>query len=119
MAGITFYNHNGSPIAYCEDGTHIYLFNGKPVAHINKDSVYNYSGTHLGRLKNGWVLDNNGYRVFFTENATGGPVKPIKQIKPIKSVKQIKPLKGIKQLKPINPISSLSWSTDSSDRFFN
>lgn len=119
MSDITFYNQHGKPIAYSKDGIHIYLFNGTPVAYFHRESVYGYNGKHLGRFVNGWVRDNNGYCVFFTEEATGsGPVKPVKQIKPIKSVRSIKPIKSVRQIKPIKPISTSSWSSLSSDSFF-
>lgn len=119
MAGITFYNRGGVPTAYCEDGIHIYLFNGKPVAYIHKDSVYNYSGAYLGQYKNGWILDTKSCHVFFTEEATGGPMKPLKKLRPLKSLKQLKPTKGLKQSKPLSPSRSLSWSSNSSASFFN
>ena len=117
---MTFYDHNGSPIAYTADGTHIYLFSGEPVAYINRESVYVYYGKHVGWFIDDWIRDHSGGCVFFTEHtARGGPSKPIKRIKPVKGVKGIKPIKGIKQIKPIKPIKSLSWSRLSGEHFFS
>jgi len=65
-----FYDLNGSPTAYTEDGTHIYFFSGEPVAYFVDESVYSFTGVHLGRFENGWIRDNNGDCVFFTEYAT-------------------------------------------------
>ncbi len=118
MKYITFYNQNGQPIAYTKDETHIFLFSGEPVAYFRNDSVYSYSGRHLGRFEDGWIRDNNGDCVFFTDFATGGPIKPTRRIKPIKSVKRVKPLKSVRQIKPIKPIKSLKWSLRSSEEFF-
>jgi hypothetical protein len=118
LSELTFYNKTGKPIAYTQDGEHIYLFNGSPVAYFHGGSVYSYKGKHLGRFNKGWIRDNNGRCAFFTTEATGGPIKPIKGIKPIKSVKSIKPIKSIKQMRPMKPMSSLSWSDYSSDSFF-
>lgn len=115
---LVFYNSYGDPIAYCEDGEHIYLYNGEPVAYFHNDSVYSFDGDHLGWFEQGWVRDNNGDCVFYSDNAQGGPVKPIKSIRPIKSVKSIKPIKSVKSIKPIKAIKSLSWSQLSSDIFF-
>lgn len=115
---IVFYNASGEPIAYTEDGVHIYLFDGKPVAYIDRDSIYSYSGKHLGWYIDGWIKDNNGDCVFFTEEAKGGPVKPVKGVKPVKSVKQVKPVKSVKEVKPVRPVRSLSWSSVLSDAFF-
>lgn len=71
---ITFYDRTGRPIAYTSDGKHIFTFRGKAVAYVDKDSVYSYSGAHLGRFVDGWVRDNGGRCVFFTENARGRPL---------------------------------------------
>ena len=120
MNNITFYNRYGKPIAYTDDGKHIYLFSGKPVAYFYDESVYGFNGKHLGRFIDGWIRDNNGNCVFFTEKTRGsGPIKPIRQIAPIKSIKNIKPIKSIKQIRPVKPVNTLSWSSLSSEVFFN
>lgn len=78
---ILFYNESGVSAAYTEDGTHIYLFSGEPVAYIDGNSIFSFSGKHLGWYIQGWIRDNNGDCVFFTKEATGGPVKPVKSVK--------------------------------------
>lgn len=38
---MTFYDSHGKAIAYLhDDGIHIYLFNGRPVAYLYGDAVY-------------------------------------------------------------------------------
>lgn len=116
---MTFYNSHGKPIAYSENGTDIYLFNGQPIAYLSGDAVYSYNGKHLGWFEKGWIRDKKGYCVFFTENATGsGPVKPVKQVSSVKSVKSVKPVKNSKQSPSIKAADSLSWSTFSNEQFF-
>lgn len=61
------------------------------------------------RFENEWIRDNNGQCVFFTENDTGGAMKPIKMMRPMKSMKQMKPMR---------PMDSLSWSELSGEQFF-
>lgn len=95
---MTFYNKNGEPIAYLSDDIHIYLFSGEPVAYLSNDAIFNFDGKHLGWFENGWVFDLNGERVFFTENSSGGHMKPMKSIKEMKSS---------------------SWSSLSEKAFFN
>ena len=116
---LTFYDKNGKPIAYTEDGEHIYLFTGKPVAYIYQNTVYGFNGHQFGWFENGWIRDLQGACAFYTAIAVGGPIKPIKQIKPIKSIKGIKPIKSIKQIRKIKPIFSYGWSAYSNERFFN
>ncbi len=115
---LTFYNFEGRPVAYTEDGMHIYLFSGDPVAYLYDMSIYSFSGKHLGWFKNGWIRDNYGQCVFFTEIATGGPIKPVKMIKLVKNIKQIKPIKSTKEMRPMRPMDSLSWSELSEEQFF-
>ncbi|MGI5868851.1 MAG: 4-fold beta flower protein [Kiritimatiellia bacterium] len=115
---MTLYDKNGRPIAYADNDGSIYLFSGEPIAYLDSDSVWAYSGKHLGWFDGGLIRDNCGDTAFFTENASSGPIKPIKAIKPIKGVKKIRPIKGIKEIKPIRAINSLRWSGLSGESFF-
>jgi hypothetical protein len=116
---MVFYDNHGRPTAYTEDGIHIYLFTGEPVAYLHTDTVYGYNGRQFGWYENGWICDLNGYCVFFTENASGsGPVKPVKHVCPVKHVKRVKPVKHVRAVKRIRPIKKLSWSQLSGVVFF-
>ena len=115
---IVFYDRNGKPCAYSEDGTHIYLYSGKPVAHIEENSIFSYLGKHLGWLEDGWVRDNDGFCVFFTDNCSGGPSKPFKKSKPFKGFKSFRPFKGFKNFKPFRRSKKNSWSDIDAKDFF-
>ena len=115
---IDFYCKTGEPIAYSEDGETIFLFSGAPVAHLSGDAIYAFSGEHIGWFENGWIRDKKGGCVFFTADARGGPVKPVKHVKPVKGVKHVKSVKGVKQVKSVEAVKSLSWSPLSGKRFF-
>jgi hypothetical protein len=115
----TFYDRHGRPIAYTEDRLHIYLFDGTPVGYFDEESIYSYRGIHLGRYEDGWVRDNSGRCVFFTENVTGsGPVQPVKHVKPVKHVNHVLPVKYLRHVKPVRPVNMLAWSDLSGDQFF-
>jgi hypothetical protein len=118
MNEINFYDHNGRPVAYTQDGVHIYSFSGEPVAYLYGMSVYSFSGQHLGWFEDGWIRDNSGNCAFYTQHAQGGPVKPVKNVKPVKSVKSVKPVKSIKSIRPVKAVKSLSWSQLSGEQFF-
>lgn len=119
MTDLTFYSEDGSPVAYTEDGEHIFSFDGEPLAFIDGNSIFNFDGEHLGWFKDRWVFDHDGERVFFTEKASGGPRTPRKQRKPMKSMKQFKPVKGSRSVRPTKPRWSRNWSKLSSLAFFN
>ena len=114
----TFYNRNGQPVAYTEDGTHIYLFSGEPVAYLHGDSVYSFGGRHLGWFVDGWIRDNNGYCVFFTSEATGGPGKPGRAGLPGKAGKAGHPGKAGREGRPGRPGFAASWSSLTASAFF-
>ena len=115
---MTLYDCSGRAVAYSEDGETIYLFNGRPVAYFYADMIYGFNGRQLGTINNGWIRDNNGLCVFFTENAYGGPVKPVKHVKPVKSVKYVKPVKSVRHVPHAKAVDRLSWSSLSGERFF-
>lgn len=113
-----YYDQVGVPSAYSDDGVHIFLFNGAPVAYIEGDSIYAFYGTHLGWLIGGWIVDHEGDHVFFTEVAGPGPVKPLKELAPLKELKELFPLKDVKELKPLQPVIGLDWSPLTLEAFF-
>lgn len=113
-----FFDHRGVPVAYTDDGEHIYTLRGKPVAYLHGDSVYGYSGTHLGWFENGLIRDHDGQVVLFTPGSSDGPVKPIRSMVSLKGIKGIRPIKGVRQTKPLKPIKSPNWSLLSGDAFF-
>lgn len=115
----TFYDQTGAAIAYTENDGTLYLFTGEPVAYIENEAIYLFSGKHAGWFEDGWIRDKNGNCVFYTDTATGGPIKPVKHISPVKSVKHIKPVKSVKNIKSIKSVKSLSWSSLSNTDFFS
>ena len=117
---MTLYDRHGTPTAYSEEGEHIYLFTGQPVAYFYDNTVYGFNGHQFGWFENGWIRDLHGKCVFFTDDARGsGPVKPVKKVKPVKSVKRVKPVKSVKQVRKVRPVTSLNWSELSGVQFFN
>jgi hypothetical protein len=107
---LDFFDSNGQPYAYSDDGETIFTFTGQPIAHIAGDSIYSFSGAHLGFFEAGQVWDHSGSVLLYTDGAAGGPMKPLKALKPLKGLKQLKPLKGLKELKPLKALKSMSWS---------
>jgi len=116
---IVFYDRSGQPLAYSSDGKHIYTLEGTPVAHVDRGSIYAYSGEHLGWFSDGWIRDHGGACVLFTKDARGGPAKPVKAVKRVKRVKSVKPVKSVKQVRPVKPVRSSTWSDLSGPQFFS
>lgn len=116
---MTFYDKSGTPCCYSEDFTHIYDYEGNPVAYINNGRVWSYRGKCLGALHNNWIVDNNGAFMFFSENSTGGIPKPLRKLSPLKGLKKLRPLKSLREVPFLKPKPQMSWSNMDSDTFFN
>ena len=113
-----FYDQTGMPIAYTY-GDDIYLYDGTPVAYIYNDSyIYSIRGKHLGFFIDYWIIDLDGNYVFFTDNASGGMVKPTKRVAPVRSVRRVMPVKYTKEVARIKPVRKYNWSNKSGRMFF-
>lgn len=120
LTDIILYNKEGYAIAYTEDATNIYLFNGRAVGVFIRGSLYNYLGRPLGWYIDHWIRDNQGHYVFFTDLTEGGLLKPIKHMKPQKLPKNPKPYpRKIYPRKQAVIYNNLNWSRLSGIHFFN
>ncbi len=97
---IALFDADGDAIAYIGKDSTIYLWEGKPVAYLDKDNIYGFNGKHLGWFVHQVVRDHKGCRVGATKNSAN----IITKIEPIKGIKQIVPIKEIQDLVPIEPL---------------
>lgn len=117
---IYFFDFKGQPVAYSEDGLHLYLFSGQAVAYLQGELIYDYEGRHLGWFQDGWVMDPDGNYVYFTDAAEGEPAKKPRKIMPsLKSMKLSAPMKKKRDLPSPKPMRTLNWSLQSGDAFFS
>jgi 4-fold beta-flower domain-containing protein len=56
----------------------------RPIAIVDDESVsvYGFDGRHLGWFVEGWIRDHHGACVYYTDHATGGPVRPARRLVP-------------------------------------
>ena len=106
----SLFDAEGRASAYVADDLTIYLWDGKPVAYLDRDSsggfhVYGYNGKHLGWFVRGIIRDHDGEGTCGVKG-TGG----FTQLEPLKGMKSLKPLKGLKSLPPRRPLFSTQWS---------
>jgi hypothetical protein len=120
VVDLTFYDVNGRPIAYSDDGRYVYAFSGLPLAYLDGDSVYSFNGQHLGWWDRGWVRDHQGAWVFFTDFARiGGQPMPRKSVLPAKGLRALPPpVPAFKQVKPVPVAGGSGWSMRSGVHFF-
>jgi hypothetical protein len=108
------YAQTGQVHAWLDTGTgRILSLSGQHVAFIDRDSVYDWHGRHIGWWHDDHIRDSAGAVAVFTANAGNiGVVKPVKAVKPIQPVKAVAPVKPIKSIKPVRPVRQLSWSSN-------
>ncbi|HSN17440.1 MAG TPA: hypothetical protein VLV87_04450 [Gammaproteobacteria bacterium] len=116
---IVFYDQQGNAIAYSEDGEHVFLFGGEPIAYLDADAVYSYRGELLGWFEEGWLRDKDGRCVAFSEHAVGGPPRPLKKSMPHQSPRLSNPVKEHQDPRALRPIHSNAWSAQSARDFFS
>lgn len=108
---VTLFGRNGDPQAYIahEDDNTLYSFTGEPLAYVDEASnIYGFNGDHLGWFEDGIVWDRAGRRVGFTAETC--PV--FTQFEPFKGFKQFKPFKAFKQFAPFKPFKSHALSDE-------
>jgi hypothetical protein len=115
---IDLFDESGAPVAYTEDGQHLFLFTGEPVAYIEGDSIYSFEGRHLGWFDDGLIRDHNGDTVLFSPHSRGGPLKPLRQLIPLKALRELMPLKSLREMRPARTVNSMDWSSLNPLAFF-
>lgn len=116
---IILYDRNGNAVAYSEDGCHVYLCDGQPIAYLEENALYSYPGELLGWFEDGWLRDKDGRCVAFADEATGGPPRPAIMIKALQLLKHPLPLELIRDRMTLRPIHSNAWSEQTALDFFH
>lgn len=112
---VSLYDNDGEAQAYIdyEQESTIFIWNGTPVAFLEKDGsdvcVFGFNGTFLGWYVDGIIYDKKGYGV----GARKGATNMITKIERIKGIQRITPIKPITPITPIQPILKSSWSSTS------
>jgi hypothetical protein len=97
---ITLFDSDGEAVAYIDtaDELNIYLWEGKPVAYLDEQSIYGFNGKHLGWFKGGIIWDHKGFAVGFVE----GAVNKLTKLEPLKGLQELTPLKSLQELEHLN-----------------
>lgn len=113
-----FFDREGRAACYSPDGEHFYLWSGQPVGYVSNGMIYSFGGQLLGWFENGWLYDRQNRPALFSAGATGGPVRPVRQVAPVKAVRAVRPVKGVRQVAHVRPVGSLTWSQVASQLYF-
>lgn len=122
---VTLFNKQAKPIAYINylnnDST-IYMWNGIPVAYIEKkEKIYHFNGQFLGWYVNGVLYNKEGYAVAAKKGITRGEIKMNDTyVESAKGVKHLKPIPNTQSLPPATPLFKDEWSVaqNSIPKFF-
>ena len=112
----SLYDSRGKVAAFIdpEDDATIYLWSGKPVAYLDKNSVYGFNGKHLGWFIKGAIYDHDGkVAAAVRAHFTALPSAP-----PPRGFKQFKPFKGFQEFKPFQSFLSPTWLDTPANLYF-
>jgi hypothetical protein len=105
---ITLFNKNGKPVAYiADDGESIYLWDGRPMAYVSEDKVFDWTGRQLGWFNNGTIFDIYGLRSGFIKSKS--PIAT--EMEPLKPQKHLKPSKGERHSQVLKPVLCYGYSS--------
>ncbi|MDJ0824442.1 MAG: hypothetical protein QNJ16_02950 [Rhodobacter sp.] len=114
-----FYDQNGEAKCYSPDGEHLYTWDGNPVAYFSDSKVYSFSGKLLGWFENGWLYDRGNNPALFMPEASGGPMRPMRQMPRMKSMRRMRPMKSLRSMAHMRPMRSNHWSPFIGTRYFD
>ncbi len=115
-----FYGSGGEPVAFSPDNVTLYLWSGQAAGYVAGDTVYAFSGRHLGWATGGWLTDRDNTPALFTQGAAAGPSKPtIRQAGPKAAQPQQKPMKAMAAQAPMRPSLKRTWSPHSDASYFS
>lgn len=115
---VSLFDGKGRPSAYIAEDLTIYLWSGKPVAYLERDSgapgfhIYGFNGKHLGWFVGGVTRDHEGDGACAVKE-----VLRQTEFEPFRPFKEFKPFKSFKEFAPFRPFFSRQWS-DTPCRFF-
>ncbi len=109
------YNRHGQVAAWLDRvECQIVDLSGKHVAFVDGDSVYDYSGSHVGWWRKDHIRDSRGAVGLYTSSSANlGVTKPYLAYAPFPPLKAFAPFKPFKAFKPFRPYDQWSWSSDS------
>lgn len=109
------YNRRGQVAAWLDRvAGEIVDLTGQHLAFVDDDSVYDYSGNHIGWWQNDHVRDSRGAVGFFTRHANSmGIYRPFLGFEPFQPYKAYSPYRPYKRFKPFRPFDMNGWSSES------
>lgn len=118
---ISLFDIEGEARAYIdyEKDTTIFMWDGTPVAFIEKDHnklcVFGYNGSFLGWFEDGIIYDKKGYIV----GAKKGAVNRITKMERIKGMQKMIPMRPMTPMTPMQAMRKSTWSKTSLTEYLN
>jgi hypothetical protein len=101
-----------------QDKIHIYSWAGEPVGFVEKGAIFTFKAKFLGWYDEGWIRDQDGKCVGFTEPGKGGPNPPAARHPDPPPDHQEPPEKPEIRETPGRPVRRPLWSSLSDSEFF-
>ncbi len=107
------YNRNGQVAAWLDRvAGEIVDLSGQHKAFVDGDSVYDYSGNHVGWWQDDHIRDGSGAVALFCRTAQNvGVYLPYLAYGPYQPYKAFSPFKPFKAFKPFRPYNRGAWAS--------
>lgn len=112
----TLFDPDGNAVAYIDYGDEgtIYLWDGSPVAYLDEESrIYGFNGKHLGWFEDGIVWNLTGDRTGYNNRT----IPVFAKFEPFKAFKKFKPFKSFKEFAKFKPFKKTTSSANSLSQF--
>ena len=100
----------GVPVAYIDDGSNAFAYNGTALFYVDRDLVFSYPGTFVGWIVDGVIRDGDGDAVLAIDGSASAPTHPPASPEPPREAHGAPPKRGQREIPSLQPPTTASWT---------
>jgi len=100
----------GVPVAYVDDGTNAFAYNGAPLFYVDRDLVFSYQGGFIGWIIDGVIRDGDGAAVLAIVGSPSAPTHPPISPEPARASHGAPPKRGQREIPSLQPPTTAAWA---------
>ena len=100
----------GVPVAYVDDGTNAFAYNGTPLFYVDRDLVFSYQGAFIGWIIDGVIRDGDGDAVLAIDGSVTSPAHPPTSPEPPRAAHGAPPKRGQREIPSLQPPTTSAWT---------
>jgi hypothetical protein len=100
----------GVPIAYIDDGTNAYRYDGRAFLYVDRDLVFTYPGRFVGWIVDGVIRGSNGDAVLVVDGSPSAPPHPPTSPEPRRTPHGSPPKRGQRTIPSLQAPFTSMWT---------